>query len=62
MYATPINHVPRNPARDSFASRALPLGATAGTGATAAAAARSQRLLVQWSLLRCPDRGKGRAR
>jgi hypothetical protein len=62
MHTTPISYEPRDQTSQSLASRALPLVPAPGTGATAAAAVRSQRLLVQWSLMLCPDPKKERAR
>jgi hypothetical protein len=61
MHPTPISHERRDPTRQSFGSRTLPLAPAADTGATVAVAVRSQRLLVQWSLLLCPDQKKRRA-
>lgn len=61
MHPMPISHEPHDPTRRSLGSRALPLVPAAGTGAAVAEAGRSQRVLVQWSLLLCPDRKKRRA-
>jgi len=61
MHPTSISHERRDPTRQSFGSRTLPLAPAADTGATVAVAVRSQRLLVQWSLLLCPDQKKRRA-
>jgi len=61
MHPTPITHGLKDATRRSFAAPRLPLVTTAATGA-APAAARSQRELVQWSLLLFPERGKRRAR
>jgi hypothetical protein len=62
MNPTPITHGRGALTRRSFAAPSLPLVAKAGGGAPAQAAARSQRDLVQWSLMLCPERPKRTAR
>jgi hypothetical protein len=56
MQPTPNTNERRDTKRRSFTLRPLPLDRTAGSSG------RSQRELVQWSLMLCPERGKRRAR
>jgi hypothetical protein len=61
MRPTPITHGRGASAPRSFAARSLPFVATADGAPAAQRAARSQRELVQWSLMLCPERRKRRA-
>jgi hypothetical protein len=56
MNPTPITRRREALTRRSFAAPSLPIVAKVGAGASAQAVARSQRELVQWSLMLRPER------
>jgi hypothetical protein len=62
MNPTPITRGREAVTRRSFAAPSLPIVAKAGGSAPARAGARSQRELVQWSLMLWPERPKRPAR
>ena len=62
MNLTPITRGREALTRQSFAAPSLRMVAKVGGGAPAQAVARSQRELVQWSLMLWPERPKRPAR
>jgi hypothetical protein len=62
MQPTPITHGREALTPRSFPAQSLPLVAKADGAAPAQGPARSQRELVQWSLMLCPEWRTRRAR